>query len=292
MRKATHKGKLTIGTLEIPCFVLEDGTRVISGRGMTTAIGMQGRGQGVSRISQQSTLKPFISEDLRLAIEEPIHFIGFGGSHKKPSAGFEATVLLNICETVLEARDAGALKSEQEQRYAIQCDALMRAFAKVGIIALVDEATGYQEEREKDALHQLLSAFISEELMPWTKRFPDEFYKQLFRLQGWQFNPLSNKRPRLIGKLTKNIVYERISRDVLEELEKKNPPNASGNRRHKHHQFLTEDIGHPALDKHISGVIALMRASSNKAQFQRALQRAYPLPEEQLKLDAVWDENE
>src|ERR1017187_10215400 len=50
-RKATHKGTLKIAGQELPCFVLEDETRVISGRGMTAAIGMKGRGQGTARIA-------------------------------------------------------------------------------------------------------------------------------------------------------------------------------------------------------------------------------------------------
>mgnify|MGYP003561277120 CR=1 FL=1 len=52
----------------------------------------------------------------------------------------------------------------------------MRAFARVGITALVDEATGYQYERENDELQKILKAYISEELLPWQKRFPDIFY--------------------------------------------------------------------------------------------------------------------
>jgi len=52
--------------------------RVISGRGMTKAIGMKGRGQGVARIVTHPTLKPFINNELDLAIRNPIHFVGAG----------------------------------------------------------------------------------------------------------------------------------------------------------------------------------------------------------------------
>jgi hypothetical protein len=80
---------------------------------------------------------------------------------------------------------------------------LVRAFAKVGIVALVDEATGYQYDREKDALQKILEQYISPELLPWEKRFPDEFYREIFKLKGWDFTVNGiNKRPSIIGKWT------------------------------------------------------------------------------------------
>jgi hypothetical protein len=297
-QKAAFTGKLDINGIAIDCAVLEDGTRVLSQRAVTKAIGGKRGGSHWRRKRENPTganlpvymsannLKPFIDADLELALTSLIIYTGARGG---VAHGVEASLLPKICNVLLKARDAGALEPQQAH-IAAQADILIRGLAEVGIAALVDEATGYQYVRERDDLQQLLSAFISAELMPWTKRFPDEFYRQLFRLRGWQFNPMSAKRPRLIGKLTKNIVYERISRDVLTELETRNPSNSKGTRRHKHHQFLTEDIGHPALDKHISGVIALMRASSTWAQFKRGVQRAYPLPEEQMTLDVDWDE--
>lgn len=221
--RATHRGTLNIGNQEIPCFVLEDGTRVISGRGMTKAIDMRGRGQGVRRIPAHKTLKPFINKELTLAIEKPISFLGYAPNAKRPTHGYEASILVEICEAVLNARDAGVLKTEQEIRYARACDILLRAFATVGIIALVDEATGYQELRDRIALQKILNQYIAKELQPWTKRFPDEFYKQMFRLKNWQYSPLSIKRPSLVGKLTNDLVYARLASGVLPELKRTTP---------------------------------------------------------------------
>ena len=166
--KATHSGSLKFGDIKIPCFVLADGRRVISGRAMTNAIGMKGRGQGAQRISTHKTLKPFINNELDLAIRNPIQVIDAPGSRKKkPISGYEATILHDLCQIVLKARDAGQLKTDQEVRYGIACEALIRAFAKVGIIALVDEATGYQDVRSREALQKILEAFIAKELRPW-----------------------------------------------------------------------------------------------------------------------------
>ena len=274
--KATHQGMLSIGDIEIPCFVLEDRTRVISGRGMTKAIGMRGRGQGVTRIPTHGTLKPFINEALEVAIKNPINFVGVGSRSTKPTAGYEATILLQVCEVVLNARDAGQLKTAQEQRYALYCDTLIRAFAKVGVVALIDEATGYQEIRDRLALQKILDKYIREDLARWAKTFPDEFYEELFRLKGWQYRPLSVKRPSVVGHWTNDIVYSRLAPGVLDALRKKNPVSENGRRPHKHFQYLTEEHGHPKLQEHLSNVIFLMKGSANWQSFYRILQRSAP----------------
>jgi hypothetical protein len=142
--------------------------------------------------------------------------------------GNEAEVLLWLCESILQARDADALRTEQDFRYAQACEALLRAFGKVGIIALIDEASGYQADRDRDELQKILAAYISKELMPWTSRFPEEFFLHMFRLRGWQYHRLSSgkgspKGPRYAGKLTDELIYRKLPPVVREELRKKCP---------------------------------------------------------------------
>ena len=283
--KATHQGILKIADIEIPCFVLEDGKRVISGRGITKAIGMKGRGQGVRRIPTHKTLKPFINNELDLAIKNPIKFIGVGSRKKNPTAGYEATILHDLCQAVLDARDANVLKTEQEKRYAKFCDILVRSFAKIGIIALVDEATGYQYDRARYALEEILDKFISKDLRKWAKTFPDEFYEQMFKLRGWQYVPFSVARPGIVGKYTNDLVYERLAPGILEELKRITPRDEKGRTRHRYFQRLTEDVGHPRLREHLTAVIALMKASTKWDQFYRLLQRALPKYMEQMPLE-------
>jgi hypothetical protein len=111
---AIYKGVLKVADLEIPCFVLDDGRRVISGRGMTAAIGMRGRGQGIARIQGLKAIKSLENNNLPLAIESPIQFTGNSPKIGETSDGFEATVLQEVCEALLKARDAGALTTEQD----------------------------------------------------------------------------------------------------------------------------------------------------------------------------------
>lgn len=275
-RIATHKGELPIGSEEIQCFVLEDKTRVISGRSMTKSIGMKGRGPGMSRLVNHSTLRQFFTEELKESLANPIQYLPSKNA-KAPKIGYEATVLLQVAEAILSARDARSLSTEQEHRYARHADLLIRAFAAVGIIALVDEATGYQQERENSELSQLLAAYIAPELVPWTKKFPDEFYQQLFRLRGWTYKPMSAARPKAAAKFTSMLVYEQLPEGIVEELRTRNPViGTSGQRAHRNHQFLTEDIGSRHLEMHLAQVIALMRISPNWGSFMRHFHRAFP----------------
>lgn len=284
--RATHKGMIELEGIRIPCFVLEDGRRVISGRGITAAIGMKGRGQGLARIAPHKSISPFLSIDLRVAIENPIQWIGTGSRKAAPAAGSEATVLYDLCQSILDARNAGALKTPQEIRYGYQAEMLIRAFGKVGINAVVDEVTGYQNERENDALQRLLAIYLSEEKLKWAKMFPDEFYKHLFRLRGWQYNPMTVARPRYVGKLTNQLVYEKLPLGVLDELKNKNPVSQESKRRKfKHFQFLSSDLGQPDLRDHLLQLIAIMRVSPNWDVFKKNFAVAFPSKNQQYDLD-------
>ncbi|HSS48165.1 MAG TPA: P63C domain-containing protein [Thermoanaerobaculia bacterium] len=189
--------------------------------------------------------------------------------------GIDATLLPQVCDIWLKARDARVLRSTQ-LGIAAKAEILVRGLARVGIIALVDEATGYQYDRERDDLHKILAAYISEELMPWAQRFPDSFYQELFRLRGWQYKPPALKRPKMAGKLTAQLVYEQLPPGVLGRLREKNPVLKPGYRRHKHHQFLTEDIGDKHLEKQVISVTTLMRAAPDWKTFKKLFERAFP----------------
>lgn len=270
---------LKIGDTEIPCYVLEDGRRVLVQGGMLTALDMSqgtaaksGKGDRLVKFLCTKGVKPFVSKDLNEIITNPIKFRTPSGSD---AYGYEATILPDFCDAVLEARNANAL-NYQQKHIAKACEILVRSFAKVGIIALVDEATGYQYIRARQALEEILDKFISDELVKWTKTFPDEFYENLFRLRGWRYAPFSVKRPILVGKLTNQLVYERLAPGVLDELKKRNPKNSQGKRKDKYFQYLTEDIGHPKLREHIASVTTLMKASSKWDEFKRLINRALP----------------
>ncbi len=217
-----------------------------------------------------NNLHPFISNEL----QNSVTLIPFRGPRGKVSHGYHATLLPEVCNVYLESRKADALWPNQ-RHIAERCELLVCGLATVGIIALVDEATGYQQIREQRALATILEQFIAKDLQPWTKTFPYEFYEQIFRLKGWP-SPTGRGRSPLIGLYTNNVVYERIAPGVLAELKQRNPTLPTGRRKHTHHQWFTPDLGHPKLKEHLAAVIALMRISMDWADFQHKLDRAFP----------------
>lgn len=291
--KAEWPGEITLGALTLPCAVLADGTRVLSERGVTKAFGAKRAGshwlrkrtapigESLPVFASAGNLEPFISASLKRALTTPIRYRGTQGA---VAFGYQPELLAEICEVWIDAHAAGALRIQQEH-IAEQARILHRALARVAIAALIDEATGYEKVRPRLELHRLLAAYISPELLPWSKRFPDEFYLQMFRLMGWEYKQVSSKRPTLVGKLTMDVVYKKLPPAVVRELKNKNPViEDTGRRRHKFHQFLTEEVGNPHLEKHLAIVTALMRASGDWKEFKALLTRAVPTPGEQLPM--------
>lgn len=277
---------LRLGEFEISCYVLDNEQRVLSQSELIRALGM-GRGGGwgklggdrLSNFLSGKVLAPFVPEELDASIAEPIKFRRPKGAD---TYGYDATILADICEVVLKAREHGALRPQQIH-IADRCEQLVRSFARVGIIALVDEATGYQYVRDRDSLHKILKAYISPELMPWAKRFPDEFYEQIFRLNGWQYNPMNPKRPSVIGTWTNKLVYEMLPPGVLAELKAQTPKNKKGKDKHRLHQRLTADIGNPHLERQLAAIIPIMRLSTNWKRFKENFARAFKTGQQSIE---------
>jgi len=283
----TSDRQLVIGDIEIQCYVLEDETRVLSQQGFLEAIGRARKakgGHGAGTVDNPpaflapKNLKPFISKELSGSTTA----IPFYTAEGRRGYGYRAELLPQVCAVYLEARDAGALLPTQ-QHIANRAEILIRGLATVGIIALVDEVTGYQRLREERALATILEKFIAKELQPWTKTFPYEFYELIYKLKRWQ-GPEGHKRPAVIGHYTNDIVYDRLAPGVLDELKHKNPVLPTGHRRARHHQWFTPDFGHPELGKHLAAVMALMRAAPNWDRFKASLNRAFPKTNETIQM--------
>jgi hypothetical protein len=220
--KETHEGILKIADREIPVSVLDNGTRVFSITGLNRAIGSRMKGGGRSGIDgsfqlppflAKASLRSFISNDLLVPLMSPLLYKPKQGG--RAAVGYEATILPQICEVILDAAKAGVLR-RRSSKLVQAAEILLRGFARVGIIALIDEATGYQADRARDELNKILEAYISKELLPWTERFPNEFFKQLYRVRGWDYREGNPKRYRVVGKLINKYVYEPMPPGVLE----------------------------------------------------------------------------
>lgn len=279
MPKVTHEGVLKILNIELPCYVLASGQRVLSQRAISAAFtGNRGGGlistgedgaQKTPRFLAKKVVNPFINKDLAARINSPIEFIPKTG---RSAFGYDAALLPEICEVIIDAYAAAGQNDSPECKTA---NLLMRGFARVGIAALVDEATGFQRDREKDALAKILEAFVAKELQPYLKTFPPEYYEQLFKLYNLPFPPTGNKswRPAFFGHITNDVVYSRLAPDLLPELKK---AATKAEKKSKLHQWLTNDIGHPKLREHLASIVSILKLSTTPEQFKANVNLVHP----------------
>lgn len=275
--KATHRGYLTLGDKEVPCAVLENGMRIISQGGLFLSFDRPRKGEkrleDLPSVVGAKNLLPYIEEELY----EKSKVVQYYHTNGKIASGYNAEIIPLICELYIKAYDDKVLTTSQYKLYTRSL-LIVRALAKVGITALIDEATGFQNDRQAQALQELLKAYISEELLKWQKRFPNKFYKEIFRLYGWEYHEDSSKRPGWVGTFTKRYVYDLFPESVIKEIEARNPATHKNNkcyRKNRHHQFLTTDIGIPQLDHYISKLLGVMALSSDDKNFDKNFRIAF-----------------
>jgi hypothetical protein len=270
--KAIADGEIEVGNRLFACAVLPDERRVLSERAFSRGIGAKRGGSHWARkrsdphgaylpvFLSANNLKPFISMDLAAALSEPILYLTTSGQR---AHGIEAERIPQVLDVWLKARAAGAL-TEPQKKFAEIAEILMRSFAQTAIVALIDEATGYQDVRAKNALARILETYIAKELRPWIRTFPASFFKQMCRLKGIPFRD-DFKFPPYFGHVVNDVVYKRLAPGVLRELQVRNPVVATGRRRHKHHQLLTENVGNPRLLHHLGRVEGIAEAFPDRA---------------------------
>ena len=199
---------------------------------------------------------------------------------KQLAHGYEAMLLIEICDLYLTARDQGLLKQSQK-KLAKEAEIVVRACAKVGLIALIDEATGYQEVRAKRALQLKLQAFIADDMQEWARMFPEEFWLELARLEGTRYSP--RNRPLRWGKYVMMFVYDTIDPDVGRELRKLNP---DPHFRKNHHQWLKQH-GREKVNNQVQQVIAIMKLCDDMKDFRKKFAKVFQKGPLQLSLDGI-----
>jgi hypothetical protein len=284
--EAYYEGDFDLAAAKLSCAVLEDERRIITQAGFLRSLGRARSpkaGAGVLTtldempfFLQAEVLQPFVDEEI-IEITRPVFYRTKSGGK---GVGYNALALKRVAEIYLRYRDhcieaSGSVPA----RYAKMikaADLIIRGLAEVGIIALVDEATGYQDVRARRALQELLDQFLRKELAAWAKRFPDEFYREIFRLRGWHWQGRHINPPQVVAHYTTDFIYDRLAPGITEELQRRMPKTESGAKKGRLHQLLSDDIGHPALAQHLHAVMALMRASSDWDTFKLMLDRSLP----------------
>jgi hypothetical protein len=278
--RATHSGILIIGGKEILCDVLEDGRRVLRHNTVSKAMGKgKPSGEDMKR-ALQLKIPLFLSANNLTPYLEPIiqergQQIYYKSKEGRKLIGYEANILPEACKVYVKAFNDGVLQKQQIP-FAKVCQTMLYGLASVGITALVDDATGFIEKRNRDELQKILEKYISEELREWTRKFPNEFFKQVYRLHGWEYGKRPN-HPQYVGKIINKHIYEKLPPGILDELKNKNPVMENGYRKHRHHQYMREGIGEKNLDRQIVQTITLMKISQNLDQFEEMVKQISPV---------------
>jgi hypothetical protein len=271
--RSLFRGRMTIGDVEIECHVLNNLKRVLAQREVVRILSAGREGGNLTPYLERN---PLIDKDLVLGMTErfevPGGFVGIG---------YEATLLIEICEKYLEAREQELLRKSQ-LGLAAQAEIIVRACAKVGIIALIDEATGFQKYRQERELQFKLQAFIADDMQEWARMFPEEFWYELARLEGIRYS--AHNRPLRWGKYVMMFVYDAIDPDVGNELRKKNPdPHFLQN----HHQWLKK-FGRSKVRDQIMQVIPIMKLCSDIKEFKQKFNFVFKNSPLQLSFDESW----
>lgn len=292
--KATHgsdKTPLILNEIKIPCYVLEDGTRVFSSRGIQRALGSKATsGTWLKRFVNDSPITSYLKTGILESLNNPIKFKRpDAGGAQSMTYGHEVTVLIDICDSIFQVNKTGG---DIDKNIVDSAEIILRSVAKVGIIALVDEVTGYQYDRERDELQKILKAYIAEGLLPWQKTFPDIFYKELFRLNGWDFTVRGIKRrPSVVGTWTNKLIYEQLPKGVLEELKEKTPKNVFGKYKARFFQSLTPETGNPHLTGQLNQIVTLFQLSDNMEHMWNQFEKLKSRQSGQLELPFDFDKD-
>lgn len=277
MPEAESQGILPIGNVKIDCYVLRDGRRLIHKRAMARALGLQSDGgNAFMKTLSGKTLGSKIPADVREKVERHIVFKPLNGD---PAHGYEATVLIDLCDALI---DAEPHLLPNQKFLAKQAEIIIRAAAKVGIVALIDEATGFIADKRREEYRELWQKCIREEARKWEEReFPEDLFEIFYKTYGLKrLNPDSTKHPKFFSKLIRKYIYEPLLNSngaILELLDEKNPVvYANGGRRYKMWQFLDEEVGTPAVRAQIWQFVGIGKGARNKQQLENRFYESFP----------------
>lgn len=261
---AKWAGALPIGNgeVDIPAYVLDDGRRVISRTGATNTLTGKKGGGNLESYLNIGPLKPYLPDNLD---DEMVEF-SLPEIVNKTVRGLPAETFLDVCTAYVRARNDGVLTTQRQHEIAVQAGMFLAACAKVGLIALIDEATGYQYARAEDALRLKLKLFLEDEMRKWEKTYPDQLWEEFGRLTGWKGSV--TQRPKYWGKLVMELVYDYLDPDVSEWLRANAPKPRHGQ---NYHQWLSEQYGLGKLMEHLWMLVGMAAACQSMPELKHKM---------------------
>ena len=276
--KAIHKGSFEkeFG-IDVDCYVVDDKhkTAVISQRGMGLAIGLSEGGSKLPRFVNGKTISKYIGPELRKKLDNPIVFQSFNmGLNDKAGVtthGYDVTILIDICKSIIEADNDGALTSSQSELIK-QAQVIVNASAKLGIQQLVYALSGYEAERQE--IIDNFRVFVQNEAREYEREFPEQLYQEWYRIYGLP-RPVKN-RPWKFMHLTREHVYYPLAKSSgkLQELVISQREGANQTKQKRLHQFLSE-IGVKALRQHLGQLLGIAQLSETISEYENNVLKVF-----------------
>jgi hypothetical protein len=121
--------------------------------------------------------------------------------------------------------------------------------------------------------------YIDGKINEYEKRFSQDYYKEIFRLNGWPIpeNGIISKKPNIVALFTIDYIYGRYPKEILPAIEKNNKYSQIGTRLYKHFQFLTPE-GVILLEKFIAESVDIMKRCKFWDEFVAEHAKAYGHP--------------
>lgn len=254
----------------LPVYNLDNGQRVFRFTDMTLALRGKSHGKFANYLATEN-IRKYVPKKLQpeLGGERLPRGITEADLDGQIIQTYDATDFIDVCIAFITAKERGENLSDAQKEIVARAQLILVASSKTGITGLIDEATGYQYIRPANALEMKMAFYLAEELRPWEKTFPDQFWAELGRLTGWTNLKL---RPKYWGKLVNEFVYEALDEDIAKYLQKNKPPKYTGQR---YHQWLQEDRGVKALTEHIWTVIGLSKTCGNVAELRYEIEKVF-----------------
>ena len=204
---------------------------------------------------KSDTLRPFAGKNC---------YLSTGGLHNA------SVIKDDVCAAIVEYYAFESRKRTDVALYAF------KRFARMGIRSLIHGVTGWKPTSRNHYYDPVLSAYIAEQFLPWAARFPEEFFRELYRLRGWDYSLRAENKPYVVGKFINDLIYARMPDGVFQEMQDRNPVTDKGYRAVRFHQMLTSDQGNMHLERVMMTVLALMKGADSWEQFYTMLERVCP----------------
>lgn len=259
----------------------EDRTHVFSERSLANLFGFKGGGSYWKRKKLDSAVLPeylsspilneFINNDLKEKLDSAVSYIA---TNKKISTGLEATILPLICDVYFKASQKYP-ENETLRRAGETAYRIILAFSQFGVLKYVEQITGYRYTDEDTQIVKSLKEYgVSPTIVEWQREFQTDFYRNIYRLRGWPYNPKSTARPSVIGTYTNQYVYSYLPKDVFQWIKDNTPKNKEGKFTKKLFQSLDEKVGKEKLRNQMVSVTTMLKLSNTWDEFKTFFARS------------------